>query len=125
MPLLPPLILKPRRRRKKNARAADAAPLPAAGVVVESVTIHSLHEIDFAFNAPVTSVGGAGNEQIVIISGGEPNTPSSSEQISATVVRFWFESVTAAGDAWSIDAVPEGLDFHGLTFAVPQSGVVS
>ena len=84
----------------------------------------SLHEVDFAFSAPVTSSGGVGNEQIVIVAGGEPNTSSSAEQVSAMIVRFWFESVTEAGDAWTIENVPDGLDFHGAGFGVPQGGVV-
>src|SRR5687768_7134933 len=91
----------PRRRKRHGAPAQ----LPAAGVLVTSVTIHSLHEIDFSFSSAVTSVGGVGNEQIVIVSGGGSNTPSSAEQVDATTVRFWFESVTAAGDAWAIAAV--------------------
>ena len=48
-----------------------------------------------------------------------------SEQISANVVRFTFpDDQLAGGEAWSILAVPEGLDFHGATMPVPQGGVV-
>ena len=44
------------------------------------------------------------------------------EQVSASVVRFTFpDGQLAGGEAWSILAVPEGLDFHGATMPVPQS----
>src|SRR5688572_22161936 len=62
LPMLTPAPPKspPRRRRRRVKRSAVLPPPPPAQVLVTSVTIHSTHEVDFSFDHPVTSVGGAG-----------------------------------------------------------------
>jgi hypothetical protein len=73
----------------------------------------------------VTSIGGAGNAQIVIETALGAETPSAASQVDAMTVRFQYDSgIASSGNAWEILAAPEGLDFHGETFVVPQGGVV-
>ena len=116
----PPVPRPPRRKRSKRNE-----PAPPAIVTVVSATVTGFFEVDFQFSHPVTSIGGAGNEQIVITTQSGAETPSMSEQISATTVRFRIDSgLVEAGDPWEVLVVPEGLDFHGRTFVVPQGGTL-
>ena len=111
------------RRRQRTAATRQAA---VEQVTVVAATVASIHEVDFSFSAPVTTVGGVGNEQIVLTTFIGEETPSMAEQISATTVRFRFDGgAVEAGLSWQIDAVPEGLDFHGAVFGVPQNGAVA
>ena len=111
----------PRRRRRK------AAPQQAVEqVTVVSATVFSIYEVDFQFSSAVTSVGGAGNEQVVLTTFIGDETPSMATQVNATTVRFRFDGgAVESGLSWNIAAVPEGLDFHGREFVVPQSGAVA
>ena len=122
---VPPPVFKGRRvprRRKRKAAPTSAA---VEQVTVVSATVFSIFEVDFAFSAPVTSVGGVGNEQIVLTTFIGEETPSMAEQVSPTVVRFRFDGgAVEAGLSWNIAAVPEGLDYHGREFVVPQQGTV-
>ena len=116
-----PVRTPPRRRKRKNAPQQAAV----EQVTVVAATVFSIHEVDFQFSAPVTSVGGVGNEQIVLTTFIGPETPSMAEQISADVVRFRFDGgAVEAGLGWEIEAVPQGLDYHGREFVVPQAGTV-
>ena len=48
-----------------------------------------------------------------------------SAQVAANVVRFSFaDDQLSGGEASFIDVVSDGLDLHGTTMPLPQSGVV-
>ena len=92
-----------------------------------SVTVASPTELDFAFSAPVTWDG-------VTPPGGWPQVEMpvfgwqgavATAQVAANVLRFAFvDDQLAGGIPWDFMAVPAGLDLHGATMPVPQSGTV-
>ena len=90
-----------------------------------SVTVASPTQLDFEFSVPVTCDGSAsGQPQVEMALFGWEGADASA-QIAPNVVRFTFpDDQLGGGEPWSILAVPEGLDFHGATMPVPQSGVV-
>ena len=117
-----------RKRRNRDFRylAQGVWPPAATSLYVVGVRRTSLFDVDFSFSAPVTSIGGAGNEQVVVTTASGQETPSMAQQISPTTVRFRLDGGTVlAGDPWEILTAPDGLDFHGLTFVVPQAGLVT
>jgi hypothetical protein len=87
------------------------------------VTLVDGSHLDFEFSAAVTCNGeGASNPWVEMPLFG-PESPLASEQVSATVVRFWYgDDQLAAGVAWHLDGVPECLDLGGATLDVPESG---
>ncbi|MEA2710004.1 MAG: hypothetical protein QOF78_2605 [Phycisphaerales bacterium] len=113
----------PRRPRSRGSGKLPAPPPPAL-VTVVSATLIDFHQVRFVFSEPV-SCDGSGNEQIIITNELGPETSVESVQESPTAILFWFESgFIVVGDAWDLIAVPSGLDFHGRTCAVPQSGLI-
>jgi hypothetical protein len=89
------------------------------------VTLASATELDFEFNLPVTCDGTAAGEPIVDMPFFGWQGAQSSQQIGENIVRFAFtDDQLAAGISWQINSVPAGLDFHGATMPVPQSGIV-
>ena len=125
--MLLPVPPKSRRRRRRRVKPSPAPALPpVSDVTVLAATVASIYEVDFSFSSAVTSVGGAGNEQIVLTTFIGEETPSMATQVNATTVRFRFDGgAIEAGLPWSIASVPDGLDFHGATFVVPQDGTVA
>ena len=122
---VPPKSRRRRRRRRVKPSPAPALP-PVSDVTVLAATVASIYEVDFSFSSAVTSVGGAGNEQVVLTTFIGDETPSMATQVNATTIRFRFDGgAVEAGLAWAIDAVPQALDFHGREFVVPQSGAVA
>ena len=123
---------KPRVNRKRRGVAPDAPPPPPppppAQVTVTAVTTvpGNAQAADFFFSRPVTCDGGECPAIVMDMGGGIIDYPRTSEQLSATAVRFfWVDDFIDAGDAWSIDVEPtQGLDLHGATMPVPQAGTV-
>jgi hypothetical protein len=122
-----PFARRKRRNRDFRPRHAPAPPPPppATEILVLSATRIDDYFVDFAFSEPVTSVGGVGNAQVAIVTAWGPETPDSAQQVDATTVRFQIAlGPILPGQAWQILSVPEGLDFHGREFVVPQNGIV-
>jgi hypothetical protein len=94
-------------------------------VLVVAVTLASATELDFEFSLPVTCDGTAEGEPIVDMPFFGWQGAQSSQQISGTIVRYAFaDEQLVSGVSWQINSVPAGLDLHGATMPLPQSGVV-
>ena len=122
--------------RRRSARASAPAPSPPpppppppppspVDVVVVAVTVASATELEFEFSPPVTCDGTAAGEPIVDMPFFGWQGAQCSQQIAANVVRFAStDDPLVAGISWQINSVPDGLDLHGATMPLPQSGVV-
>ena len=136
-----PTSRKPRRHKKdrRSQRTLDPyaaleqfvppspPPPPPAGVTVVAVTLVEGRgdAADFHFSDPVACDGTATGQPWVQMPVWGQEGAVSSEQVDETTVRYFFgDDLLAAGVAWHVDTVPEGLDLGGKTMGVPQAGVI-
>jgi hypothetical protein len=103
-----------------------APPVPPVEVTIVAVAIASAQELDFTFSAPVTCDGGGSTDVFVTATNQGGVYPLGTTQVSPTVVRFVFEPEVEfeGGEGWHVTAVPDCLDLHGGTMAVPVNGTL-
>jgi hypothetical protein len=90
-----------------------------------AVTLVDGSHLDFEFSAAVTCDGNGASNPWVEMPVFGPEAPLGSEQVSPTVVRFWYgDDQLADGVAWHVDAAPECLSFGTATLEVPESCTV-